>query len=98
MGITVVFFFFFLIRETSGGENYLRKLFSPIEISRIPSKYYVIHCSSLYAKLSHILGSVRTEWCYSIVYNTENFLLPGYEKGNFVNGEISFSVRKSYFI
>ena len=33
--------FFFLIRETSGGENknYLGKLFSPIESSRNPSKY-----------------------------------------------------------
>ena len=30
--------FFFLIRETFGGENNLGKLFSPIEISRIPSK------------------------------------------------------------
>lgn len=95
MGITVVFLFFFSFAKPPVVKTTWENCSRPLRSYR---KYYVIHCSSLYASLSDILGSVRTEWCYSIVYNTENFLLPGYENGNFLNGEISFSVRKSYFI
>ena len=60
--------------------------------------HVVIHCSSLYAMISaHWVALVYSPQCLSTIY-LEDFLLPGYEKGNFLNGGISFSVRKLYFI
>ena len=70
-GISAVLFvcFFFSLAK-----NYLGKFLSPIEISRIPSKYlhasllfivshYMLHYQTVYA------GSMRTEWCQSIVHS-----------------------------
>ena len=99
-------YFSFLIRETSGGENHMGKLFSLIEISSIPTKYLPC-CYSLFFIICFIINSsmISAHWvalvyspqCLSTIY-VEYLLLPGHEKGNFLNGKISFSVRKSYFI
>ena len=87
--------YFLLICEISGGENYLRKLFSLIEISRIPTKYlpcfyslffiicFIINFSMISA---HWVVLVHSPQCSSTIY-VENVLLPGYEKGNFLTDE-----------
>ena len=97
--------FFFLIRETSGGENNLGKLFSSFEIPRNPSKYLPYACCySLFFIISFIIKySMISAYWVVLVYSlqclsTVTILLPGYEKRNLLNGGISFSVRKSYFI